>query len=64
MKIHEGQPEAKQFKINITEEEKALANEQLTPPKPTVLKKYSINKSAIKTPRVGRETYDQVIFKP
>jgi hypothetical protein len=63
MKTHEvGGLEAKSVKINITQQEKELANRQLTPSPPKLTRKTGITKSALKTPRVGRENYDQVIF--
>ena len=66
-RLHEGPHEARLhearlFHVNISQEDQQLANSQLTPPKPQVVRKMGINKSALKTPRVGRENYDQVIF--
>ena len=60
--VHEGPQEARLPHVNISQQDQELANSQLTPPKPQVVRKMGINKSALKTPRVGRENYDQVIF--
>ena len=54
--------QAKDFTVGITQQDQMLANEQLTLPKPQLVRKEGITKSALKTPRVGRENYDQVIF--
>ena len=62
MKLHDEGAPPREFKIDITKEEQQLANELLNPEKPQPMRKAGITKSALKTPRVGRENYDQVIF--
>ena len=62
MKLHDEGAPPREFKIDITKEEQELANELLNPEKPQPMRKAGITKSALKTPRVGRENYDQVIF--
>ena len=62
MKVHDEGAPPREFKIDITKEEQELANELLNPEKPQLMRKVGITQSALKTPRVGRENYDQVIF--
>ena len=62
MKLHDEGAPPREFKIDITKEEQQLANQLLNPEKPQPMRKAGITKSALKTPRVGRENYDQVIF--
>ena len=64
MKVHDEGAPPREFKIDITKEEQELANELLNPEKPQLMRKVGITQSALKTPRVGRENYDQVIFDP
>ena len=64
MKVHDEGAPPREFKIDITKEEQELANELLNPEKPQLMRKVGITQSALKTPRVGRENYDQVIFHP
>jgi len=61
MKVHDEGAPPREFKIDITKEEQELANELLNPEKPQPMRKAGITKSALKTPRVGRENYDQVL---
>jgi len=61
MKVHDEGAPPREFKIDITKEEQELANELLNPEKPQLMRKVGITQSALKTPRVGRENYDQVL---
>merc|ERR1712061_672967 len=61
MKVHDEGAPPREFKIDITKKEQELANELLNPDKPQLMRKVGITQSALKTPRVGRENYDQIM---